>query len=186
MYRLKLSGSYYLISNYAYFKDSYHTAQASPLFNLLQISADKEFHLSRHLIWYANITERKAGAAPVNVPLVFTRNRIGYEGTLGFRNLRLLVGTEIRYHTPYKADGYSPVTGQFIYQDTATIRLRLPQIDAYLNFRIKSFTAYFRTENLNTVNVSKGFGFTNNNFAAPLYPYPGLIIRLGIFWSFVN
>jgi len=24
-----------------------------------------------------------------------------------------------------------------------------------------------------------GFGFTNNNFAAPGYPYPGIVIRIG-------
>jgi len=31
-----------------------------------------------------------------------------------------------------------------------------------------------------------GFGFTNNSLAAPGYPYPGLQIRVGIWWSFVN
>jgi hypothetical protein len=57
-----------------------------------------------------------------------------------------------------------------------------------VNFRIRSFVAYFRTENLNTVQVNNanGFGFTNNNFIAPLYPNAGLKIRLGIYWSFVN
>jgi len=57
-----------------------------------------------------------------------------------------------------------------------------------VNFRIRSFVLYFRGENLNTAQVTalNGFGFTNNNFTAPLYPNSGLKIRLGIYWSFVN
>ncbi len=184
---LTLTGSYYLITNYTYFRDYYNAAQSSALFNLLQVSAEKEFRLSKRWKWYTMVTlQQKAGAAPVNVPLIFTRNRFGYEGTLGFRNLRLLFGTEVRYHTPYKADGYSPLLGQFFYQDRQVISLRMPQIDLYMHFRIKSFTAYIRTENLNTASTREGFGFTRNNMAAPLYPYPGLQVRFGVLWSFVN
>lgn len=186
-FRLKLTGNYYLITNYTYFKNYYQSDQSAALFNLLQVTANKEFRLARHWKWYARVTmQQKAGSAPVNVPLIFTRNRIGYEGNLGFRNLQFMFGTELKYHTPYKADGYSPVLGQFYYQNSETIRLRMPEIDLYLHFRIKSFTAYIRAENLNSLRIRDQFGFTNNNLAAPLYPYPGLLLRLGIFWSFVN
>ena len=126
------------------------------------------------------------GDAPVNLPLIFTRNRIAYEGNLGFRNLDIAFGAEIRYHTPYKADNYSPALGQFFYQDNITISNKLPDIAAYLHFRIKGIKLFIRTENLNTARTLGGFGFTNNNLAAPNYPYPGLVIRFGVFWSFVN
>jgi hypothetical protein len=75
--------------------------------------------------------------------------------------------------------------GQFMPQDSTTISNR-PDVNAFMNFRIKSFTGYFRAENLNTINFTDGFGFTHNNFAAPHYVYPGLIIRFGIQWNFVN
>jgi hypothetical protein len=41
---------------------------------------------------------------------------------------------------------------------------------------------------LNTLQISgkTGFGFNNYNFVAPDYPYMGLQIRIGIFWSFIN
>jgi hypothetical protein len=185
--RLKLSGSYYLLTNYSYFSDYYHAQQSSAVFNLLQVSAEKEFALTRHLQWIAEVTlQQKAGNGPVNVPLLFTRHRIGYHGSLGFKSLLLATGIEVQYNTAYKADGYSPLLGQFYYQDTATVRLRLPAISAYFHFRIKSFTAYIRAENLNTARTKQGFGFTNNNEAVIGYPYPGLQIRVGIFWSFVN
>jgi Putative porin len=76
--------------------------------------------------------------------------------------------------------------GQFYNQNLYSIDNR-PDIAAYLHFRIKSFMAYTRVENLNTYRFAgSNTGFTNNNFAAPDYPMPGLQIRLGIFWSFVN
>jgi hypothetical protein len=185
--KLKLTGNYYIASNYTYFTSFYKSNQASTLFNLLQVTAEKEIRLTKHLLWEAAVTlQQKAGSAPVNVPLIYTRNRIGYQGGLGFKNLRLATGFEVRYNTPFKADGYSPVLGQFYYQDTATIRLQLPTISAYFHFRIRSFAAYVRFENINTARNQNGFSFTNNNLSFPNYPMPGLQFRVGIFWSFVN
>ncbi len=186
-YNLRLTGNYYAMTNYTYLRDYYHADQSGALFNLLQLGAEKIFSLTKHLKWYAEVTvQQKAGSAPVHVPLVYTRQRIGYEGNLGFKNLRITFGLEGKYHTPYKADGYSPLLGQFYFQDTATIALKKPEINGFLHFRIRSFTAYIRAENLNSASVRNGFGFTDNNLAAPLYPYPGLLIHTGIFWSFVN
>lgn len=186
-YKLKLSGSYFLITNYMYFEKYYLARQSSTLFNLLQVSAEKEFRLSKHWQWILEMTlQQRAGNGPVNVPLLFTRSRIGYLGNLGFKNLTLATGLEIKYNTAYKADGYSPLLGQFYYQDSSSVRLKLPTINAYFHFRVKSFTAFIRAENLNTVRTKSGFGFTNNNLVIDGYPYPGLIIRFGILWSFVN
>jgi hypothetical protein len=123
---------------------------------------------------------------PLNVPLIFTRNRLAFEGNF-FRNLNISTGIEVKYHTPYKADNYSPVLGQFFYQDSVTIS-NLPDISTFIHFQIRSFKAFVRIENLNTSEITEGggFGFTRNNLAAPGYPYPGLQFRLGIWWNFVN
>jgi hypothetical protein len=96
------------------------------------------------------------------------------------------MGLEIRYHTAYKADGYSPVLGKFYYQDSTSISNKMPDIAAYVHFRIRPFKAFIRAENLNTARNNGGFNFTNNNFTAPGYALPGLQIRVGIYWSFVN
>jgi hypothetical protein len=96
------------------------------------------------------------------------------------------MGLEAKYRIDYKADNYSPVLGQFFAQDSITIKNKLPDLAAYINFRIRPFTAFFRAENLNTLQNMNGIGFTNNSFIAPGYALPGLQIRLGIFWQFVN
>ena len=175
----------HLITNLAYFTGYYHTAQRSKVINLLQLSASKKIKLSKYWNLYTDITlQQTDGSAPVKVPFLFTRNRLAYEGVF-FKNLNLSTGLEVRYFTPFEAYNYSPLMGQFVPQDTFKLK-NLPDISAFFHFRIKSFTAFIRTENLNTVNFSNGFGFTNNNFAAPHYPTQGLMIRLGIQWGFVN
>jgi hypothetical protein len=183
--RLQLGADYYLIGNYLYYKNFFQIAQENNLFNVLRISALKTFKLSRRLNWYAEAyVQKKAGEANLNIPLLLMRHRIAFEGNF-FKNLYLSTGLDIRYHTPFRGDHYSPVIGQFTYQDTVTIRNR-PDIHAFFNFRIRSFKAYVRAENLNTLDFDGGFSFKRHNFAAPDYPYPGLVLRFGIFWSFVN
>ena len=180
-----ISFTNYLLTNYLYFTDYYHTAQYDRLINLIQATVSKKIPLSRRWNWYTEITlQQTDGAAPIKVPFVFTRNRLAYEGVF-YKNLNLSAGIDFRYYTSYNAYNYSPVMGQFVRQDTVATKNR-PDVSGFLHFRIKSFTAYLRLENLNAIDFSNGFGFTKNNYAAPHYVYQGLIFRFGILWNFVN
>jgi hypothetical protein len=184
--KLKLTGRYYLVTNYAYSTNYFQVAQASTLFNVLQVSAEKIFRIGGNWNWKTwLVLQQRVGDGPVNLPLLSTRNQLGYDGNLGFKNLRISFGGEMRYFTAYKAPQYSPLTGQYFFQDATTVSLSMPDISAYLHFRIKSFSAYVRAENLNTLKLPE-FRFTNNSIPTANYPYPGLQIRVGIFWSFVN
>ncbi|HEV2355044.1 MAG TPA: putative porin [Puia sp.] len=187
-HHLSLTGSYYLLSNYTYLTDYFRVRQASALFNILEINLRKQFTLYRHWKWRTNtILQQVAGSSPVHVPLLVSFNQIGYDGNFGFSNLFCSFGTEIRYISAYKADGYSPLTGQFFSQGDSTIRQRLPDIAAYLHFRIRSFTGYVRVEGLNALAFRPhGFGFYHNNFVAPGYPAAGQVIRFGFIWGFIN
>lgn len=182
---LQLGFTNYLITNYTYFTDYYHTSQYAKVINLIQVTASKKIKLSKRFNYYIDAAAQQTGPnAPIKVPLLFTRSRLAFEGVF-YKNLNLSTGLEVRYYTPYKADNYSPVVGQFVPQDTVTIANR-PDVAAYLNFRIKGFSAYIRVENLNTLDLSNGFSFTHNNFAAPHYPTQGEMIRFGIRWWFIN
>ena len=188
-FKFRLTGHYYLATNYTYLADYYELKQESALFNVLQVALEKTIKLGKRWNWHAEVYFQQAiGDAPVHVPVIYTRNRIVYEGNFGFKSLNIAVGAEIRYRSSYKADGYSPVQGQFYYQDSITIKNKLPDIAAYMHFRIRSFKTFFRIENLNTARKQEGggFGFTNNNLIAPNYALPGLQFRLGVYWSFVN
>ncbi|GGH82950.1 hypothetical protein HNQ91_005938 [Filimonas zeae] len=183
---LKLSGNYYLLTNYTYFDNYIAAQQAGTIFNILHVSAEKSFKLSKYWNWYTQIhLQQKAGEnVPVNIPLAFTANRLVFEGNF-FKNLFLATGMELRYYLPYKADSYSPFTGQFFYQQSYTTSNR-PDINLFLHFRIKSFKGFLRLENINTFNPADGFGFTKYNFSAAHYPQRALFFRYGIWWNFVN
>jgi Putative porin len=187
-HQFTLYGNYYLVNNYHYFTDYDKENQLSSPFNVLEITAEKKFVWHKHLVWRAWLTfQQVAGASPVHVPTLVTRNQFAYEGNFGYRNLDLSFGLEVRYYTGYKADNYSAPNGQFFVQNDTTIKEHLPDLTGYLNIRLRSFTAYIRAENLNTAHYgANGFGFTNYNYLAPNYPDKGLQIRFGIFWSFVN
>lgn len=182
---VRLLGDYYFVTNYLFLNSYRGLQQESSVFNLLRVSALKTFRVGRRWNLHSEVyVQQKAGSASVNVPLVYTRNRFAYEGKL-FRNLNLSTGLEMRYNTPYKADNYSPVLGQFFYQDTLTIGNR-PDLHAFAHLRIRNFKAYVRVENLNTATFEGGFGFNRNSLAGPYYPLPGMFVRFGIYWVFVN
>ena len=173
-----LTANYFLFTNYTYFRDYYHSEQYTSLFNLLQVTFSKKFTI-RPFSWYLDFAfQQLHGNAPLHIPTFWTRNRFAFEKTL-YTNLNLITGLELRYNTGYYADDYSPLTGQFIYQTTQKISNSLPDIAAFANFRIKSFSAYVRVENLNTF-------IGDNNFSAPVYPNNNFAFRLGIRWWFIN
>ena len=173
------------IANYTYFKNFYQADQYSGLVNLTQFTASTKSKISRRFNLYSDfIVQQTAGQTPVRVPLFYTRQRLAFEGNF-FKNLNLSTGFDVKYNTPYHANNYSPVMGKFFPQDTVLIN-NLPQVNFFFNFRIKSFTAFVALENLNTVDLENGFGFTNNRYAAPLYPTPGLLLRFALQWRFVN
>ena len=173
------------ITNYTYFKNYYQTDQFNGFVNITQITASTKNKISGHLNLYSDfILQQTTGNNPIRVPLFFTRQRLAFEGNF-YKNLFLSAGLDVKYNTPYKANNYSPLMGHFFPQDTVTIS-NLPQLDVYFDFRIKSFTGVVKLENLNTIDFSNGLSFTNNSFAAPLYPTPGLIFRIGVRWYFVN
>lgn len=173
------------ITNYTYFKNFYQTDQFNGLVNLTQFTAAAKTKITRHLNLYSNfIIQQTTGNNPIHVPLFYTQQKLAFEGNY-FKNLNLSTGIDVKYNTPYKADNYSPVMGKFFPQDSVVIN-NLPQLNLFFNFRIKSFTAFIKAENLNTFKIEDGVTFSNNQFAAPLYPTPGLIIRFGVKWGFVN
>ncbi len=181
-----LLGEYYLVSNYLYFNNLVSPAQEGTLFNVLHISGKQKLKLSKVLNLYSEVHFQKTvGNAQLHIPLIFTSNRLSFDGVY-YKNMLYSIGVEVRYHTPYNADNYSPFIGQFFYQDNVTINNR-PEINGFFDFRIKRFSAFIRVENLNTLGTNTGkLGFYQNNYTAPHYPQQDFWFRLGIWWTFIN
>ncbi len=184
--RFHLTARNISIANYAYLTNYYEKDQFNGLVNITQGLLSFNTKLKGHLNLYSDfILQQTSGKNPVRVPLLYTRQRLAFEGRF-FKNLQLSTGLDIRYNTPYKANHYSPVLGRFFPQDSIRIS-NLPTVNAFFNFRVRTnFTMYINAENLNTSDFKNGFAFTNNSFAAPFYPTPGFIFIFGIRWEMVN
>ena len=181
----KLSGDYYLVNNYAYSDNFFNLRQDASLFNVLHVYAEKKIRLTSHWNYYIEVHLQQAtGNAPINIPQFITRQRIAYEGNF-YTNLYLSTGIEARYTSSYKSPDYSPFTGQFFYQDNVTLNNR-PDVNLFFHFRIKSFKAFTRVENLNTINLAQGFVFDHYNYKLGNYPGTGVWLRFGLWWDFVN
>jgi hypothetical protein len=182
----KFGAEYFAVNNFMYFDSFYTAKQEATLFNVLHVSAEKMFKIAKHWNWYTEVhIQQTTGNPPINIPFFLTRNRIAFEGNF-YTNLFISTGFELRYHAGYKADNYSPQMGQYFFQNTNTINNR-PDINAFLHFRIKSFKGFLRAENLNTLSFEGGnIGFTKRNLMANDYVAPGLMIRFGVWWNFIN
>ncbi|RPD42515.1 putative porin [Chitinophaga barathri] len=172
-----LTANYYLFNKYTYFKNYKESDQFTGLFNLLQLVAYKRVDLGSFTFDGDAAFQQIAGSAPVQIPAFWARLRMAYTARL-FKNLNLYTGLEGKYNTPYYADDYSPVIGQFVYQNTQQFS-NTPEVAAFVHFRIKSFTAYVRAENLNSF-------VWNYNFYAPLYASNDFALRVGLRWWFIN
>ena len=174
-----------MVQNYQYFTTGFQPAVYGNLMNYLRFQIDHKIKLSKHWSWYDQVTLQALDPnAPVNVPLLLTRQRISFEGNF-YKNLNLSTGLEVIYHTNYKADAYMPFTGQFYLQNSYTTQNR-PTANAYLNFMIKRFKGYIRLENLNTLLPTSPKYGNAYNFTAQNYPSAGLWFRVGIWWTFIN
>lgn len=107
------------------------------------------------------------------VPLWASKNSLYADFTLVGRLLRMQVGFDVRYHTPYHAPLYDPATGLFLHQDELLTGGYLWG-DAFVNIQVKRASAYIKAGHVNALweNPSRYF----------LLPhYPGT--RFGVFWG---
>lgn len=175
--KYNITANYFLYTNYTYFLNFTQSAQNSGVFNLLQLVAYKRFDVGGFTFDGDMAFQQLAGTAPLQLPTVWARLRVAYTAKL-FKNLNLYTGLEGKYNTPYYADDYSPMLGQFFYQNLQQFHNK-PEVAAFVHFRIKSLSAYVRGENLNAL-------VWDNNFVAPYYPTNDFGLRVGLRWWFVN
>jgi len=167
-----------LISNYLYFNSNLSPTQQSEAFSVLQIGGRKEFRfgifsLDNEIAW-----QQPTGNAPVNLPSLLLRHKFSVETYMFSEALRIALGIEARYHTPYYSDGYTPYFNQFYVQNTQKISI-VPECTAFFNFKIKRFRAFILGDQLQQL-------FTTNIINAPGYPAQNAMFRFGFNWVLIN
>jgi Putative porin len=115
------------------------------------------------------------------MPTFLINSRLYYTDTTAADNGTFETGIDMHWKSSYMADGYDPITQQFYLQDEFTV-YSYPVIDLFLNFRIKSFSAFLKFSHCNESWLAPASGY----FVTPLYPGQKKAFDIGLSWSFFD
>ncbi len=169
------------ISNYTYYSSDGEPAQNNDAIRISKLELIQNFTFWNFLhqdnnIYYQTTTDVNK---VLPLPEWVTRNSIYFEFPLFKKALKCLVGGEIKYFALYNSPSFNPATGEFFIENKKHIG-DYPLVDLFANFKIKKAKVFVKYEHVN-----QGF-LPYTYFAAPDYPFPDRILRLGISWRFFN
>jgi hypothetical protein len=178
--RLNLWGGVknYAVANYIYINDHQNPDQYAPTFSVTQVWLRKLFNIGTFVLDNELAYQEKTGNAPVNVPRLMGRHQFSWESYMFRRALKVAIGVEARYHTPYESAAYSPFLNRYYYTNTATIS-NTPEGTVFFNFKIKQFRASLSLDQVQQF-------FTTNLITTPNYAAQDVMLRFGFTWVLVN
>lgn len=177
-YKLSAGARNYLIGNYLYFDEQQMPAQYSTAFSLAQVWLRKVFYFGNFVLDNELMYQQKTGSAPVNVPQFMGRHQFSIETRIFNRELKIAAGLEVRYHSDYYANGYSPFFNQFYYQ-TSYLVANSPEASVFFNFNIKRFRAYIMFDQVQQF-------FNDNLIITNGYAAQNAMLRFGFNWVLIN
>ena len=174
---LELTAYYHLIDNYIYYDTDARPTQLAGGLNILQLIARHRLDLGRFHFRNA-VYIQQATSDVLRFPNVYSIHQ-AYVDLRLFRNWLLEVGFDARLNTPFFADRFQPLTGQFYLQNEVETDF-YPMVDAFINFRLSQFRFFLVVENL--------YDYGTTDFFFPVYPYaaPDSNVRFGFRWLFLD
>jgi hypothetical protein len=177
-YGIKVSAYNYVLDNYYYFSGPNTPAYDSRAINMLVLSFANRFgykgiHFDND-VWF----QKSAGSDVIRLPLVTLKSSLYYERHVFKDALWFAVGVNVRYYTPFKANEYNPLFGQFYIQNSHTETF-YPILDVFLNVKIKTVRIF-----LMGTNLSSFFGPQKGYYTAYMYPAADASFQFGAAWRF--
>jgi hypothetical protein len=168
-----------LIGNYLYTDSLNNTLQQSGVFQVLQATLSKRFGFGKWVSDHELVLQQRNGDGPLNLPLYSGRHSLAWQSALFKDAISIFSGLELRYNTPWYADGYSAVLGRFYHQSDVQLS-NPPELTAFFNFRVKRFRASLSIDQIQQLLIRK------NVQRYLYYPAPGFGFRFGFSWGLVN
>lgn len=175
--------SFSQLKNYTYFNadEQPKPIQHSSAVNFMRFKMQKTFQF-RKFSWDHTLLFQKVpqGGEVFNVPEFVGRTSIYFSGSFfKKKSLYLQTGITANYFSPYRANRYHPVLGEFVLQNETKIG-GTPLIDFFINGQIRRTRLFFKAENLlSAIDQTP-------SFASPDQPYRDFTIRFGLVWNFFN
>ncbi|MCS6933980.1 MAG: putative porin [Chitinophagales bacterium] len=107
---------------------------------------------------------------------LFTRHSLYYENRLFKKALWLMAGVDVRFRYQHNPPYYDPLLAAFY--PVSIHSLPIPQLDIFLNVKIKTVRAFAKIDNVVSAILGKGY------YALYRYPAQNLSFRVGISWRF--
>lgn len=185
-WKLHADVNYALLAGGVYYDANSAIRQNANAISILTANLSKEFvfwdllHLDNRILF-------QTSSDPVALPLPLVAMNLRYfvEFTVNRDEqrrdiMRMQIGINGKYNTPWYAPGWNPVTGTF-YNQQETKYTNGPILDAFINLQWKKACIFVKFENL-----GMGWPLKKNKdyFAADRYIVTQRGIKLGIFWPF--
>lgn len=174
----RLSIRYHLADNYIYFDTIGIPQQNIGIINILQLIAQQDIKLGKFNLDNTLIFQESTGDF-IRAPRLFSKHSLYLSGQLFKEVLQMQIGFDLRLNTPFFADYYIPLTGQFNLQNEQEAQL-YPMVDFFFNAKIDRFRAFIKAENLVDL-ISDDY-----YYQTAFYPQPVFTVRFGIYWRFIN
>lgn len=107
---------------------------------------------------------------------IYTKHTIFYERRVFKKALWFATGFDVRFRYNQNPTYYEPLTGAFT-PNTVNSRL-VPQLDFFLNLKIRTVRVFARVDNLVSAMIQKGY------YSLSQYPAADVSFRFGLSWRF--
>jgi hypothetical protein len=177
--KIYLEGSTATYLNYVYFNSQAMPEMTGVAFVVNMVSLRKYFDLGFFHTMFKVAAQTSGNQTAIALPAFTGFNTSYAEFQLVKNVLRVQLGFDVFYNTPYYAKAYMPATGMFYAQDEKKIE-NDPYGDVFLNIRLKRARFSIKYENITSLfNPRSGYFI-------PHYPFNPGIIKFGVSWTFYD
>lgn len=174
----QFSVQYHLLNNYIYFNEKSLPSQSSSNISILQLILQQDISLGKWTL-ENTLVYQTDNSEIIRLPRLFLKNSLYWKGYLFKQNMHSKIGLDFRTNTPYYANSFQPLTGQFHLQNDTKIAM-YPAVDIFAAFKVKRFRAYAKYENIIGWFSDKIF------YQTPNYPLADPHFVFGVSWIFVD
>jgi hypothetical protein len=181
--KLKIEGSYGVITNMVYFNESAVPDQAKLPVNVISLKGEKyfkfwKFRSNTRLLY--QMTDR---TDVIHIPRFAGVETFYFEHLLKFKathgTMLFQTGVDLFYHTSFYADAYMPATSMFYLQNTNKVG-NYPFIDLFINIKIKRVCIFLKFDHV----FYPLFGY--DYFTASHYAIGNREFKIGLRWLFYD
>ncbi|MDR2886142.1 MAG: putative porin [Rikenellaceae bacterium] len=177
---LELGGFQSLITDKIYFDATGVPAQSSAEVSVTGVYASKEFRLGGLHLLNRVLLQWSTDHTVVPVPMASAFATWYYDFTLVKNVLRMQLGVDGNYNTPYYAFGYNPATAQFYNQREKELGNYI-MMDAFAAAKWKRMRILLKFQHVN-----ENLWGARNYFTVLHYPQNQRVLKIGISWGFYD